>query len=166
MKMFSATLEIGEQARMLVHDRDAVALRVERCVASSTGSPSSSTSPASGPIDAGQQLDAGALAGAVLAQQRQHLAGMQLQRHVADGDRAAERLGDTAQRRHGAAKPRFDKLMGRCRFTKLRVRRHMVWLASLGGTMAARHRLRKPFWPRESAPHARRVAGSEGCGGP
>ncbi len=34
------------------------------------------------PIEAAQKLDAGALAGAVLAEQRQHLAGAQLERNV------------------------------------------------------------------------------------
>ena len=83
---------------MLVHDRDAVALRVERCARAGPAAPSSTTSPASGPVDAGQQLDAGALAGAVLAEQRQHLAGMECQRNVADGNGAAERFGDAMQR--------------------------------------------------------------------
>ena len=31
MKMFSATLRSGNRPGMLVHDRDAVALRIERC---------------------------------------------------------------------------------------------------------------------------------------
>ena len=58
-------------------------------------------------IDAGQQLDAGALAGAVLAQQRQHLAGAQFERRILEGNRAAEGLcgvnqgnGDSHVRHH------------------------------------------------------------------
>ena len=45
-----------------------------------------------GRMHAGQQLHAGALAGAVLAEQRQHLAGAQFERRILEGDRAAEGL--------------------------------------------------------------------------
>ena len=89
--------EIREQARMLVHDRDAMALRIERCCELDSVAIERNL-PGVGPIDAGQQLDAGALAGAVLAQQRQHLTGMECQGNVADGNGAAERFGDTMQR--------------------------------------------------------------------
>ena len=62
---------------MLVHHRDAAAEGVERR-RSSTRRAVEQHLAGIRPINAGQKLDAGALAGAVLAQQREHLAGAQL----------------------------------------------------------------------------------------
>ena len=66
-----------------------------------------------GLVDARQQLDQRALAGAVLAQQRQHPASMHVQRHVVDGLRAAEALADALEAEQGthAVAPRVFSTM-------------------------------------------------------
>ncbi len=48
-------------------------------------------------IDTGQQFHAGAFSGAILAEQRKHLARPQIERDILDGDGAAECLGDPGQ---------------------------------------------------------------------
>ena len=50
-------------------------------------------------IDAGDALDQRRLAGAVVAEQRDHLAGIDVPAHVVDGDQAAEALGQVADRK-------------------------------------------------------------------
>ena len=50
-----------------------------------------------GPVDAGHHLHARALAGTVLAEQRQDLARPHLKRDVAYGEHAAERLRDVIE---------------------------------------------------------------------
>ena len=85
--------KVGEEAGMLVHDRDAAVQRIDggtqhhRCAVDRHMA-------RVGPVHAGQHLDAGALAGAVLAEQGQHLASPQLERDVADRKDTAESLGD------------------------------------------------------------------------
>ena len=59
--------QIGEQAGMLMHDRDAVALGIERC-RELDGVPIQQHLARVRAVDAGQELHAGALAGAILAQ--------------------------------------------------------------------------------------------------
>ena len=59
-----------------------------------TSSPSISISPASGDVDAAEDLDDRRLAAAVLADERVHLAGAQLEGRVAHGLGRAERLGE------------------------------------------------------------------------
>ena len=57
-----------------------------------TGWPSSRTSPASGLVDAGEDLHQGGFAGPVLADDRQHLAGCERERHAVQGEHAGELL--------------------------------------------------------------------------
>ena len=88
--------QVGEQAGMLMHDRNAAVQRVE-------GRPQRDRDTVEhdltgiGPMHAGQHLHASALAGAVLAEQRQDLARPHLEGDVADGEHAAERLRDVIE---------------------------------------------------------------------
>ena len=76
---------------MLVHDRDAGGLGVVRRMERHRLAVDLDMT-VGGRIDAGQQLHAGALAGTVLAKQRQHLAGAQFEGRILEGNRAAEGL--------------------------------------------------------------------------
>src|SRR5439155_10631774 len=62
-----------------------------------------------GRVDARQRLDQRRLAGSVLAAQRVHFAGAQIERHVAQSGDRAEALRDLVgleDRRHGVGRPR------------------------------------------------------------
>ncbi len=63
-------------------------------------------------MDAGQHLDQGRLAGAVLAEQRQDLAGVQVQADIVDGDRAAEALGDARESQQGCVSHQRRAMLG------------------------------------------------------
>src|SRR3954454_22349920 len=92
--------EVRKKPGMLVHDRDAAVPRGQGR-AQLDGLAVEQDLALVRPVDAGQELDAGALAGPVLAEQRQHLAGPQLERDVVQGAGAAERLAGTPQARDG-----------------------------------------------------------------
>ena len=133
-----------------------------RCASSGawswTGWPSSTHLAGVRPVDAGQQLDAGALAGAVLAQQGQHLARLELQRHVADGDRAAEGLGDASQRSDGPTRLRRRLAVALPRLVGREALRHAVPLASRAPTMEKRNRRRKRSRPAFAPASGRAVS--------
>ena len=105
--------EVGEQAGMLVHHRDAPALRVQGRL-ELHGLPGQEHLARVRPMHAGQQLDAGALAGAVLAQQGQDLARMQRERHVGEamphvpGTVAARDLGKDVRHSDGVGHSASD----------------------------------------------------------
>ena len=95
MRTFSATEQLRHQAQLLVDDADPA---IARPLGDPNGtSPSSSTLPASGDR-AGEDLHQRRLARAVLAQQRVHLAGVDLE--VDAGERLYARIGlrDAARR--------------------------------------------------------------------
>ena len=69
--------EVGEQRRLLVDDRDAGGLARRPGWPARPSAPSSSSVPVSGPVHAGEHLHDGGLAGAVLADERVRLAGVQ-----------------------------------------------------------------------------------------
>ena len=56
-----------------------------------------------GLIDAGDAFDQRRLAGAVVAEERDDLAGIDVPAHVVDGDQAAEALGEIADGEDGSA---------------------------------------------------------------
>ena len=72
---------VFDQREMLVHHADAERLGVPRARDGTCASPTT-TRPRSGAIEAHDALDERALAGAVLAEQRVHAAGAELERHV------------------------------------------------------------------------------------
>ena len=63
--------------------------------------PLSQISPSSGPVEAGEDVHQRRLAGAVLAEQRVHLALAQVEVDVVVGDDPGEALGDAAQLEDG-----------------------------------------------------------------
>ena len=81
--------EVGEEPGVLVHDSHARSLRVERR-GEGHRLPVDHYAAARGRVDPCQQLDTGALARAVLAEERQHLAGSQPEADVPEGGGAAE----------------------------------------------------------------------------
>lgn len=111
---------------MLVHDRHASRLRVLRRAESGGFAVDQHAALGRG-IDPGQQFDAGAFAGAVFPEQRQHFATPQLKRRIAQGDRAAEQLGDSHQSNRlcriggGKAKGRNTIVDGRDSFCNRRL---------------------------------------------
>ena len=76
---------------MLMHHRDARALRVKRGTERHRRAIQHDTT-ARGRIDARKQLDAGAFPGAVLAEQGEDLAGAESQAHLPDSRGSAEPL--------------------------------------------------------------------------
>ena len=84
-------VEVGEEAGVLVHDGDAALPRVEGRREGDRGAVDEDAA-AGRVIDSGEHLDAGALARAVLAEKRQHLAGAEAEGDVAERGGAAERL--------------------------------------------------------------------------
>jgi hypothetical protein len=109
MNMFSATLRSGKEQRLLIDGGDAVALRFRRA-GHRDRRPGKQDLAMIRLIDAGHDLDQRRLAGAVLAEQRVDLAGMERERDVIQRLRGAEPLGDAAQfenrrRRHLSLPP-------------------------------------------------------------
>ena len=100
--------EIAEQAWMLVHHRDATALRLERRPALDRCAVDQDH-PAVGPMHPCQQLDAGALAGTVLAEQGQDLARQEVERGVLERHRAAEAFSGVAEAGHCLAGRGIDQ---------------------------------------------------------
>ena len=105
-------IEVGEEHRLLVDRRDAVALRLRR-VADGDVLPGQQDLAAVRLVDAGHDLDQRRLAGAVLAEEGVDLAGIERQRHVLQRLGRAESLGDVAHfedrrgaRARGAGWPR------------------------------------------------------------
>ena len=104
-----ANAEVAEEARMLVHHRDAGAGGVKRRPALRRA-PVDQNGSAVGLVHSREQLDAGALARAVLTKEREHLSRNEIESHVANCDHAAEPLRGRrepgrrlAPRRDGAA---------------------------------------------------------------
>ena len=106
MYTFSATLRSGNR-RGSWWTTAIPSARAWAGPAMTVGSPSTRIVPAVGLVDAGQDLDQGALARAVLADQRVDLAGPQVERHVVSACVAREPLGHAGQRDLGA--PRLGR---------------------------------------------------------
>ena len=104
-----ANAEVAEEARMLVHHRDAGAGGVKRRPALRRA-PVDQNGSAVGLVHAREELDAGALARAVLTEEREHLSRNEIEGHVANCDHATEPLRGRREpgrrlgpRRNGAA---------------------------------------------------------------
>ena len=89
-------VEVGEDRRLLVDRRDPVALRVGRALERHLLAVAADR-PGVRRVDAGHDLDQRRLAGAVLAQQRVHLARVERQRHVGERLGGVEALGDALE---------------------------------------------------------------------
>ena len=90
-------VEILRQREVLVDRLDAERFGVARSSGSTTGLPANADLAAVGGEDAGEDLDQRRLAGAVVAEQAEHLARAQIEAHVLDRMDAAEGLDDVAQ---------------------------------------------------------------------
>ena len=87
---------------MLVHDRDASALRIE-WRAKINGFAVKDHRAGGWAVETGEELDAGALASAVFAKQRKNFTSIQRERGIAQGNRANEGLGSVIETDDGAA---------------------------------------------------------------
>ena len=106
MKMFSATRQLVEQHRFLVDRGDAgragVVRRWRRC----TGCAVERMLARVGLVDAGQDLDQRRLAGAVLADQRRHLAGVERRGDTSCSARTPGKLFEMPAERRGSGRLR------------------------------------------------------------
>ena len=93
-------VEVGKEQRFLIDGGDAVALRFRRA-GHRYRRPGKEDVAAIRLVDARHDLDQRRLAGAVLAEQRVDLAGMERERHVVQRLRGAEALGDAAELKDG-----------------------------------------------------------------
>ena len=97
MKMFSATVSSGKQQQLLEDRGDAAALGVVR-VREAHDLAVQADGAGVGLVDAGDDLDQRRLAGAVLAEQRMHLAGADVEADPVQRAHAGKRLGDLVER--------------------------------------------------------------------
>ena len=97
-----------QDREVLEHGRDAAGLRVARR-RERDGLAVHEQLALVGTVDARQGLDQGRLAGAVVAEQAVHLAGLHGQRHVPEGEDAAERLRDAPRLEDGDVRARRSR---------------------------------------------------------
>ena len=90
---------LGDERQLLVHDRDAGSPRVARASGTPARAPPTTTSPVKLParVDAAEDLDQRRLAGAVLADEPEHLARLDRERDVVQRAHAGELLADPAK---------------------------------------------------------------------
>jgi len=93
--------ELGEEQQLLIDGRDAAFGRLARGDGLQLGVADADRA-AVGRVDAGDDLDQRRLAGAVLAEQRMHLAGVHVEVDVAQHPDAGEGLRDAAERQRPA----------------------------------------------------------------
>ena len=101
MKMFSSDREVGEERRLLVDDRDPGVARVGGPAERRPRAPSIEQPAAVGRVDAAEDLDERRLAGAVLADERVGLAGVEIDRDVVERVDRAEGLRRVLERQDG-----------------------------------------------------------------
>ena len=94
--MFSATRQVGRQAELLIDDRDAVLAGGDRVGDLDRLAVDQDLAAGVGLVGAREHLHQRALAGPVLAHQRQHLAAPGLELHVVERFDAGKGLGDAA----------------------------------------------------------------------
>ena len=105
--------EVREQRQLLVDERDAA--RRARRAASAARRPRRPPRcvPASGRCEPAQDGEQRALAGAVLAEERVHLARLHLERRAVERERRAEALRDAGEAQDGRHSPGFEVLVER-----------------------------------------------------